>query len=292
MVDEKRYWLGVSAFPEIGPMRFGLLRKYFGSVKKIWEATGDDLRKIGLAEKTVRSFDHFRKTCDLAAYEKRLHEEHVAALILDDPYYPKLLKEINDAPFVLYVKGKKMDKPIDMEKTIAVVGSRKATAYGIDMTKKLVRDLVRAGVTIVSGMAYGIDAVAHETAIASGGKTIAVLGCGVDIIAPLANAHIYRKLAFEGFGAVISEMPLGMRPQKSLFVTRNRIISGVSRGVVVIEGERDSGTLITAKYAACQGRDVFAVPGPVTSPTSGASSILLKNGARLVENARDILGEL
>ena len=218
-----------------------------------------------------------------------MQKEHIGALTIDDARYPKLLKEISDPPFFLYVKGKRTDAPIDMDKTIAIVGTRKATAYGISMTKQFVRDLVRVGFTIISGMAYGIDAVAHETTIACGGKTIAVLGCGVDICAPYSNVHIYRKLSCEGFGAVVSEMPLGLRPEKGLFIARNRIISGLSRGVVVIEGEKDSGTLITARNAGEQGRDVFAVPGPVTSETSHGPAALLKSGAILAESVHDIL---
>lgn len=289
MPNDLRYWLGLSAFPGIGPVRFGLLRTYFGTVKRIWEAPVEDLTKTGLGDKLVRSFDQFRNSFDCGKYQKQLYDSHIGALTIDDTRYPKLLKEIVDPPFLLYVKGKKTDKPIHMEKTIAVVGTRKATSYGISITKQLVRDLVAAGFTIVSGMAYGIDAVAHETAIDCGGKTIAVLGCGVDIIAPYSNAHIYRKLSEEGFGAVVSEMPLGLKPEKGLFVARNRIISGLSKGVVVIEGEKDSGTLITARNAGEQGRDVFAVPGPITSTTSRGPATLLKNGAILVESVHDIL---
>jgi len=289
MPNDLRYWLGLSAFPGIGPVRFSLLRTYFGTVKQIWDAPKDELIKTGLGEKLSDSFDSFRNAFDIAAYQKKLHDAHIGVLTIDDSRYPKLLKEIVDAPFLLYVKGRKTAKPIDMEKTIAVVGTRKASPYGIDVTKKFVRGLVEVGYTIVSGMAYGIDAVAHETAIACGGKTVAVLGCGVDVIAPFSNAHIYRKLTDGGFGAVVSEMPLGLRPEKGLFVARNRIISGLSRGVVVIEGEKDSGTLITARNAGEQGRDVFAVPGPITSSTSAGPATLLKNGAILIESVHDIL---
>jgi len=289
ILNDLRYWLGLSAFPGIGPARFQLLLQYFGTVKRIWEAPRDELIKIGLGGKLTQTLDQFRNTFDSVAYQKKLQDAHIGVVTIDDFRYPKILKEIVDPPFLLYVKGKKTKEPIDMEKTIAVVGTRQATSYGISITKQLTRDLVSAGFTIISGMAYGIDAVAHETAIASGGKTIAVLGCGVDICAPLANLHIYRKLAYEGFGAVVSEMPLGLRPEKGLFVARNRIISGLSRGVVVVEGEKDSGTLITASYAASQGRDVFAVPGPITSPTSRGPATLIKSGAILVESAHDIL---
>lgn len=178
---------------------------------------------------------------------------------------------------------------IDGSKTIAVVGARLVTPYGRQVTKKLVTELVHRGFTVVSGMAIGIDTVAHWTAIAAGGKTIAVLGCGIDIIYPAVNARLYWAVAEHG--AVVSEFGGGVITAKAQFSARNRIISGLSRGVVVIEGTDTSGTLITAKYAAQQGREVFAVPGPVTSPTSRASSILLKNGAKLVENADDIFEE-
>lgn len=165
------------------------------------------------------------------------------------------------------------------------------SVYGRMMAKKLVTDLVANGFTIVSGLALGVDSVAHETAIAAGGKTIAVLGCGIDIIYPASNARLYWHIA-RGNGAIVSEILPGMRTEKKKFVTRNRIISGLSLGVLVIEGSERSGSLITAKYAAEQGREVFAVPGPVTSSTSRAPSILLKNGAKLVESVDDILEEL
>jgi DNA processing protein len=210
-------------------------------------------------------------------------------LRIDNSRYPRLLREIPDPPPVLYVRGS--GSKINLEKTIAVVGTRHPTPYGIAITKKLVSDLVGQGFTIVSGLALGIDAVAHWAAIASAGKTIAVLGCGIDIIAPPSNATLYWDIV-HGHGAVVSEIPPGVRTDKKRFVTRNRIISGLSLGVVVVEGSEHSGTLITAKYAADQGREVFAVPGLVTSKYSRASSILLKNGAKLVESADDIIEEL
>lgn len=215
--------------------------------------------------------------------------QDVVALALDNPKYPRLLSEIPDPPKVLYVRGK--GSKINLEKTIAVVGTRHPTAYGVEMTRKIVFGLVEKGFTIVSGLAYGVDAVAHRAAIDAGGKTIAVLGCGIDIIAPAGNTDLYWQIV-QGHGAVVSEMPLGMRPDKKVFVTRNRIISGLSLGVVVTEGAKKSGSLITARYAAEQGREVFAVPGPVTSIYSGAASYLLKNGAKLVESASDIIEEL
>lgn len=215
--------------------------------------------------------------------------DYVSILTTANPKYPRLLREIPDPPALLYVRG--VGYKINMERTIAVVGTRHVTQYGKEVTEKLVTDLVAMGFTIVSGMAIGVDTVAHETTIETGGKTIAVLGCGIDIIAPPSNATLYWDIV-HGNGAVVSEIPPGIRTDKKRFVTRNRIISGLSLGVVVIEGGEHSGTLITAKYAAEQGREVFAVPGPITSKYSRAAAILLKNGAKLVESADDIIEEL
>lgn len=213
-------------------------------------------------------------------------------LTLDDPRYPAKLKEIPDPPRLLYVKAKSGLDALDLDRAIAVVGTRTMTRYGEEVTKQLVRELVAHGFTIVSGMAYGIDTVAHCAAIDAGGKTIAVLGCGIDIIWPPSNARLYIRVGEEGYGAIVSEMPQGVRPNKELFKTRNRIISGLSLGVVVTEGAENSGALITARFAAEQGREVFAVPGPITSPLSRGPARLIKQGAKLVETVEDILDEL
>jgi len=280
MTDEKRYWVAFSVFPGIGPVRFRLLLEHFGSAKKAWEAPLSD------------KFIHFRKTFDIDEYLEKLEHLHVSVLTLNDPKYPKLLKEISDPPFLLYIRGKNTGEPINLDQTIAVVGTRNITRYGEEVTRKIVKGLVANGFTIVSGMAYGVDAIAHQTAIDSGGKTIAVLGCGIDIIAPEGNARLYRAIGEEGHGAIVSEMPLGLRPDKGMFVARNRIISGLSLGVVVTEGAGDSGALITARNAGEQGREVFAVPGPITSPYSRAPAQLIKKGATLVETVEDILDEI
>ncbi len=292
MDEEKKCWLAFSVFPGIGPVRFKLLLTYFGSAKAAWNAKTETLRKIKLGEKLTQQFDQFRKTFRVDDYCSTLQKLHVSVLTLTDPKYPKLLAEIPDAPFLIYVKAKKLDKPLRLDRTIAVVGTRKITHYGEEVTERLTRELVSYGFTIVSGLAYGVDAVAHNSAIESGGKTIAVLGCGIDIIAPPSNARLYRQIGEEGYGAIVSEMPLGLRPNKGLFPARNRIISGLSLGVVVTEGADDSGALITARNAAEQGREVFAVPGPITSPYSKGPLRLLKNGAKLVESVEDILDEL
>lgn len=292
MNDETKYWIAFSVFPGIGPIRFKLLLDYFGTAKAAWGATHELLRNIKLGEKLTDQFIHFRKSFDLDDYLKKLERQHIAVLTLSDPRYPKLLKQISDAPFVLYVKAKSGMEKMNLDRTIGVVGTRKITRYGQDVTRKLVEGLVSYGFTIVSGLAYGVDAMAHQATIDSGGKTIAVLGCGIDIIAPPSNARLYHQIGEEGFGAIVSEMPLGLRPNKGLFPARNRIISGLSLGVLVTEGAHDSGALITARNAGEQGREVFAVPGPITSVYSRGPAQLIKKGAKLVEDVEDILEEL
>ena len=292
MDEESRYWVAFSVFSGIGPVRFRLLLHYFGSAKAAWQASRELLRKINLGEKLTDQLVHFRTTFDLGDYIKKLEQQHIAVLTLKDSRYPKLLKEISDAPFLLYVKAKLGMEKFHLDRTIGVVGTRKITHYGEEVTRRLVEGLVAHGFTIVSGLAYGVDAVAHQTAIDRGGKTIAVLGCGIDIVAPPSNARLYHQIGEEGYGAIVSEMPLGLRPSKGLFPARNRIISGLSLGVLVTEGASDSGALITARNATEQGREVFAVPGPITSPYSKGPAKLIKNGAKLVESVEDILEEL
>lgn len=297
MDQELKYWIGFSVFPGIGPVRFKLLYNYFGSAKAAWNASGDLLEKIKLGGKLTSEFVDFRKKFNFDEYCSRLAKLHVSVIAINDPKYPVLLKEVDDAPFLLYVKGSPSadstgrKQKIDLKRTIAVVGTRKITPYGVEVTRRLVGELVACGFTIVSGMAYGVDAVAHQAAIDAGGKTIAVLGCGVDVIAPPSNTKLYFDIA-DGRGVILSEMPLGHQPTKGLFPARNRIISGLSLGVVVTEGAEDSGALITARNAAEQGREVFAVPGPITSTYSHGPAKLLKNGAKLVESVDDILEEL
>lgn len=292
MDEETSCWVGFNIFSGIGPVRFKLLLEYFGSAKKAWNAPAQTLKKIRLGEKLTDEFVDFRRRFTISEYIEQFEKLHVSVLTLREPKYPKLLKQIQDAPFVLYVKGHGNKQPINLDRTIAVVGTRQITPYGVQVTRRIVEGLVAYGFTIVSGLAYGVDACAHQTAIDSGGKTIAVLGCGIDIIAPPSNARLYHQIGEEGYGAIVSEMPLGLRPNKGLFPARNRIISGLSLGVVVTEGADDSGALITARNAAEQGREVFAVPGPITSPYSRGPFKLLKNGAKLVESVEDILEEL
>ncbi|PIR08640.1 DNA-protecting protein DprA [Candidatus Gottesmanbacteria bacterium CG11_big_fil_rev_8_21_14_0_20_37_11] len=290
MANENIYWLGFSAFPGIGPLRFKLLFNFFGTAEKAWKASYNSLIQIGLGEKLTTKFISFRNSFSLSDYSRKLQENNIHVLTLKDQGYPKLLKEIQDAPFVLYVRGD-VKEDIFINPTIAVVGTRKITGYGKEVTERLVRELVNAGFTIVSGLAYGVDTVAHETAVSLNGKTIAVLGCGVNVIHPKSNTTLYWKIVKKS-GIIVSEFPLNHWVEKGLFPARNRIISGLSLGVVVTEGAKDSGALITARFAGEQGREVFAVPGPITSSLSEGPTMLLKNGAKLVTRVEDILEEL
>lgn len=291
-MDERLYWLGFSVFPGIGPRRFKTLLKRFGSAKETWKVTGPGLVKAGLGEKLVSRFEKFRREFSLEGYANKLKEKKVWFLTLDDEEYPKQLQEIPNPPFVLYVKGSLPEQSIlGVEPLIAVVGTRKITNYGREVTEFLVRDLVSAGFAIVSGLAIGIDSVAHSTAVENDGKTIAVLGCGVDCCTPATNQHLYNSIVDSG-GLILSEFPLSQIPTKGSFPSRNRIIAGLSAGVLVTEGAEDSGSLITADYAFKFGRKVFAVPGPITSSLSRGPHKLLERGARLVTSGEDILKEL
>ncbi len=287
--SERKYWLGFSAFPGIGPLRFKLLLSYFGSAKDAWEAKEKDLLSIGLGQRLAIKFCEFRRSFSFDKYLENLSRKDIQVLTLEDKNYPHNLSQISDAPFVLYIRGK---LNWDCSNAVGVVGTRKVTSYGTDVTRKLVEGLVDYSMTIVSGLAYGVDAVAHETAVAMNGKTIAVLGCGVDIVHPVSNSTLYWTIIKKNLGCIISEFPPGMIAEKGLFPARNRIISGLSLGVVVTEGASDSGALITARYAAEQGREVFAVPGPITSQMSDGPAILLKQGAKMVTEVSDILEEL
>ena len=287
MNNDKPYWIGFNVFEGIGPARFGALLKCFGSAKKAWEASEEEFLKIGLGEKLTEKFLKFRANFDIKRYLKKLRELGIRVLTLKDQEYPKLLQEIPSAPPVLYLKGEIL--PED-EKAIAIVGTRKATFYGRRVTQILAKELVTQGFTIVSGMARGVDSIAHQAALKAGGRTIAVLGCGIDIVYPPENKTLYQEISQRG--AVVSEVPLGKYVSRGIFPARNRIIAGLSLGILVTEGARDSGSLITASFAGEQGREVFAVPGPITSPLSQGPANLIKKGAKLVYNGEDILEEL
>jgi len=302
-MEERNYWLGFSVFSGIGPMKFKTLLTRFGSAKNAWEASKSDLEKV-IGERLAEKFDEFRHKFSIKDYINQLEKKDVSFIILTDKEYPKLLKKIRNPPFVLYIKGNKeillrqLTDQDDNVRAIAVVGTRRTTQYGREVTKMFSEALVDAGFTIVSGLAMGIDAISHMTALENkgsprgeAGKTIAVLGCGVDCCNPAENLRLYNDIIQKG-SIILSELPLGHPPTKGSFPSRNRIIAGLSNGVLVTEGAEDSGSLITADYAIKFGRKVFAVPGPITSSMSKGPYKLISKGAKLVTSASDILKEL
>lgn len=315
-MTERSYWLGFSSFSGIGPGKFSLLLKEFGSAKFAWGASFSELEKV-LGKTWTPRFVDFRDKFSISEYEKRLKKARVSYLILTDKDYPSLLAQINKPPFVLYYKGsleilqfrhsgedeeRLQNLPKEKEEIsdsghgqndgiIAIVGTRRITEYGKQVTQVLTSDLVNNGFVIVSGLALGVDATAHKTTIMNKGKTIAVLGCGVDCCYPRENQQVYENILDNG-GAIVSEYPLGQQPSQGSFPSRNRIISGLSQGVIVTEGASDSGALYTAKDAIDAGRPVYAVPGPITSSLSKGPHGLIAKGAKLISSAEEIIIDL
>jgi len=286
-MDARKYWLGFNAVRGIGPLRLRALQAAFDSLESAWHASESELAAAGLDRRAIGNLLAARQHFDLDRMLEAVYRAGASVITLDDADYPPLLRELPDAPPVLFVKGTLLDAD---RWAVAFVGTRRATAYGREVTRQLVASLAGAGITIVSGLALGIDAAAHKAALDAGGRTIAVLGCGIDRVYPPEH----RKLAADivNNGALITEFPLGTEPEGKNFPVRNRLISGLSLGVVVVEAPLNSGALLTADFAAEQGRDVFAVPGNVTSPASAGTNRLIQNGAKLVVSADDILDEL
>jgi len=287
-VDDPKYWVGFNRISGIGPMRFKKLLDFFGTMEAAWRAGPGELYQAGLETRSVENILASRPTIALDREMDRLRRLDAHVLTWESPDYPRLLRSIYDAPPVLYVKGSLL--PQD-DLAIAVVGTRKATVYGKEVTARLVSELARHQITVVSGLARGIDSVAHRAALDAGGRTIAVLGHGIDSIYPAQNVGLARDIVSRG--ALLTDYPLGMPPEAGNFPPRNRIISGLSLGVVVTEAGAKSGALITADYALEQGREVFAVPGNMLSGASrGTNRLLQQGGAKLVLEVKDILEEL
>ncbi|MBX5489513.1 MAG: DNA-protecting protein DprA [Chloroflexi bacterium] len=284
---ERDYWLALTRAVGIGPARFQRLLQHFGSAEAAWRASAAALAAAGLDARVVRQLLALREAVAPIGEEARLAAVGVRALTLADAGYPAALREIADPPPVLFLRGELL--PAD-EWAVAIVGTRRATAYGRQVAETLATALARAGITVVSGLARGIDACAHRAALAAGGRTLAVLGHGLDTIYPPEHQGLAREVAASG--ALISEFPLGTRPDAPNFPRRNRILAGLARAVVVVEAGRSSGALITAELALEQGRDVYAVPGSIFSPASQGTNALLKDGARPLLDARDLLEDL
>ena len=287
MVSNLKYWIWLSSLVKILPRKRLQLLDYFGDPALIWECTEAELRALDFCTPQMLAAitdKQSRKDTDKLIDAIRRCDADV--ITLKDNLYPEALKNIPDPPVVLYCRGKLERDAV----CVAVVGSRRATVYGLEMTRRLSQELASHGVTVVSGMARGIDSKAHSGALESGGRTIAVLGCGVDVVYPSENLSLMNKICQSG--AVISEYLPGTPPIPFNFPARNRIISGLTQGVVIVEANEKSGSLITADFALEQGREVFAIPGNINSMNSIGTNKLIKEGAKIVTNICDILDEL
>jgi DNA processing protein len=284
--DEQREWLALSMIPGVGTAMFIRLLAKFRSPRRVLSASRGQLEEV-VGPKLAQRINQYREMVDVTAQEKAIDAAGAQLITMDDKAYPLRLAEIYDPPLTLFVRGELGDPE---EPSVALVGTRRATPYGIRMAEKLARELAARGVTVVSGMAAGIDAAAHRGALEAGGRTIAVLGNGVDEVYPKQNAGLMDEIIKQG--CVLSQFQMGVGPSKGHFPYRNRIISGMSLGVVIVEAPLKSGALITARQAGEQGREVFAVPGQVGVHNSQGPHALLREGAKLVESAEDILVEL
>lgn len=287
-MTENKFLIAVSTFTYFGPARTSILLSYFKSAENIWNAKRNDLLLIGLKENIVDSFLEYRNKFDIDKYFEKLKSLSVKVVTKFDKNYPSNLKCLPDAPYVLYVRGNLISGDTN---AIAIIGSRLMTGYGKEVARMFAIELSNYGITVVSGLALGVDAEAQRAALEASGRTISVLASGLDIITPLTN----KSLALEFIkkqGAVVSEYPLGHVPFRSDFAVRNRLISGLSKGVIVIEARAKSGTFYTVKAALDQGKPVFAVPGQITSPGSMGTNYLIQNGAKLITNVKDVLDEL
>lgn len=285
----EKYFLAFSLSPGVGPKRFQNLLKIFGSAESAWEGTAKQYSNAGVGKSAFGKFEEFRKVFDIGAYLERLKKAKVEFIPFGDKLYPAALQKLPSPPVGLFVRGNK--KLVAEKNQVGVVGARKITSYGREVTENIVAELVRNNIVITSGMALGVDGVAHATAVENKGSTIAVLGCGVDCPYPRENERLYEQI-LDSNGLIISEYPLGMPANQGTFPARNRIIAALSCAVLITEAAEDSGSLITASNAASLGKKVFAVPGPITSQMSRGSIKLIKDGAILVSSAEDILDTL
>lgn len=282
-----KYWVGFTSIPGIGRVRLVQLERYFGNLENAWGAAPADLKHAGLDSSSIHAITQWRSRLSLDAEMERLDRYGVKVFTRHDADFPSRLKEIYDYPPILYVRGSLL--PED-EWCLAVVGTRRATVYGRQVTEEIVADLSRSKITVVSGLARGIDSMAHRAALDAGGRSIAVFASGLDVVYPSENTGLSRQLVQQG--ALVSEYPLGIKPKAENFPRRNRIMSGLGLGVLIVEADETSGAMITAHMALEQNREVFAVPGSILSPASRGTNHLIQEGAKLVRSYTDILEEL
>lgn len=286
-MDTRAYWIAFNRVSGIGPVRLAALIEECGSVEAAWRASIQQMQAARLDRRTIELFLEARRTINPVTELQHVLDAGIEVLTWDDDVYPDALRTVDGAPPVLYQRGRIVSQD---EWAIAVVGTRHASSYGREVARVLGSDLARAGVTVVSGLALGVDTVAHRAALDAGGRTIAVLGSGVDQIYPPQNRGLAQAIMQQG--AVVSEYALGTRPDASNFPPRNRIVSGLSRGVIIVEAGERSGALITARFAAEQGRELFAVPGSILSPGSVGCNALIQQGATPLLSVDDVLEQL
>jgi DNA processing protein len=284
--SETAFWLAISRVPFIGPARIERLLRTFGSLSVAWSAPQEDLR-VALEPRSLSELLAARSRIDPPAELERLARSGIGVVHPGHPSYPRLLAEISGRPSVLYVRGKL--EPVD-DASVAIVGTRRATPYGRQAAERIAAELAQGGVTVVSGLARGVDAAAHRASLEAGGRTIAVLGSGPDVIYPAEHRRLADQILESG--AILSELTPGAKPDAQNFPARNRIVSGMTLGTVIIEAPLRSGALITASFAADQGREVFVIPGSVFAQTSEGTNALLRDGARMVRDGADILEDL
>lgn len=281
-------YLALNLLPKIGPIRVRRLLEVFGTPERILSAKISEILQVdGFGSDLAETVTNWESRVDIIRELRRIKEENLTLLTQEDALYPRLLREIYDPPTVLYVRGQLTERD---HHGIAIVGSRHATQYGLSMTKKIAFQIAYAGYTVISGLARGIDTAAHEAALASKGRTVAVIGSGIGKLYPAENQALADKIAEQG--AVVSEFPVDYPPDKQSFPLRNRIVSGWSHGIIVAEAPARSGSLITAQQAADQGRTVYAVPGNVDRPTSQGCNRLIQQGAKLIMDGADVLDDL
>lgn len=281
------YWIAFSRVPTVGPVRVGLLEERFGSLKAAWEASTSELGASGLTSGVVSTIDQVRRVVEPERELEQVQKAGVSVLTWHDSGYPRLFRNIDDAPPILFVKG--TPEPDD-EVRVTMVGTRNATPYGREVTRQLASGLAGSGVTVVSGLARGVDGIAHDATLRAGGRTIAVIGSGLDIVYPPEHRSLFDRIVENG--AVLSEYPLGTKPDAQHFPRRNRLLSGLSAATVVIEGGLKSGARLTVRSALEQNREVLCVPGSIYSPESELTNALIQEGAKLVMGVEDVLEEL
>jgi DNA processing protein len=286
-MDAREALVALNLVEHVGPVRARQLLEFFGEPEAILKASKAQLLRVqGIGEETAEAISSWEKTIDLEDELKRIAEFGCQIVIQSDSEYPDLLRQIYDPPIVLYVKGKLLPRD---KNSVAMVGSRMTTYYGIETARKLAYQLAYLGVTVVSGGARGIDSAAHQGALSAKGRTVAILGTGINLVTPPENAKLFEQIAANG--ALVTQFPFNRPGDKQSFPIRNRIVAGMTLGTVVVEANLTSGALITANFANEYGRQVFAVPGRIDSPRSKGCHELIKKGAKLCEGAEDILSE-